>query len=48
MSTFMKSMDLVASGKVHGVTERFALADAVSAHEAVDSGKVLGRAILIP
>ncbi len=48
MSTFMKSMELVASGKVRGVTERFALADAVRAHEAVDAGKVLGRAILVP
>jgi acryloyl-coenzyme A reductase len=48
MSTFMKSMDLVAAGKVRGVTEKFALADAVKAHEAVDAGRVLGRAILVP
>ena len=48
MSTFIRSMDLVASGKVHGVTEKFALTDAVSAHEAVDASKVLGRAILVP
>jgi acryloyl-coenzyme A reductase len=48
MSTFMKSMDLVATGKVRGVTEKFALAEVVKAHEAVDAGKVLGRAILVP
>lgn len=48
MSTFMKAMDLVAAGRVHGVTERFSLADAVEAHEAVDAGKVVGRAILVP
>lgn len=48
MSTFMRSMDLVASGKVRGVTEKFALAEAVKAHEAVDGGRVLGRAILVP
>ena len=48
MSTFIKSMDLVASGKVHGVTEAFGLADAVSAHTAVDASTVLGRAILVP
>jgi acryloyl-coenzyme A reductase len=48
MSTFMKSMDLVASGRVRGVTEAFPLADAVQAHDAVDNRKVVGRAILVP
>jgi acryloyl-coenzyme A reductase len=48
MSTFMRSMDLVAAGKVHGVTQSFALSDAVAAHKAVDDSQVLGRAMLIP
>jgi acryloyl-coenzyme A reductase len=48
MSTFMRSMELVESGKVRPVTETFALADAVAAHTAVDHSRVLGRAILVP
>jgi acryloyl-coenzyme A reductase len=48
MSTFMRSMDMVASGKVRGVTEEFALADAVRAHDAVDNRRVVGRAVLVP
>lgn len=48
MSTFMRSMDLVAAGTVRAVTETFALVDAVKAHEAVDTGAVLGRAMLVP
>jgi acryloyl-coenzyme A reductase len=48
MSTFMRSMDLVASGQVRPVTESYALSDAVKAHEAVDASRVVGRAILVP
>lgn len=48
MSTFMRSMDLVASGTVRPVTETFALAEAATAHQAVDTRKVAGRAILVP
>jgi acryloyl-coenzyme A reductase len=48
MSTFIDSMDLVASGKVRGVVETFPLADAVRAHEAVDARRVTGRAVLVP
>jgi acryloyl-coenzyme A reductase len=48
MSTFMRSMELVADGKVRPVTETFALADAVAAHTAVDGSQVVGRAVLVP
>lgn len=48
MSTFLRSMDLMADGRVHGVTQSFALSDAVAAHTAVDKAEVVGRAVLVP
>lgn len=48
MSTFIRSMDLVATGRVRAVTEEFHLSEAAAAHKAVGSSQVTGRAILIP
>lgn len=48
MSTFIASLDLVASGKVVPVTESFALEDVVDAFAAVDERQVTGRAVLMP
>ncbi len=48
MSTFAASMDLVASGKVAPVIERYALGDVVAACRAMDERRVVGRAVLIP
>jgi D-arabinose 1-dehydrogenase-like Zn-dependent alcohol dehydrogenase len=48
MSTFMKSVNMVATGQIQPITESFALNNARQAHEAVDARKVIGRAVLIP
>jgi D-arabinose 1-dehydrogenase-like Zn-dependent alcohol dehydrogenase len=48
MSTFVASMDLLAAGKVHPVTESFAIDDVVDAFTRVDERRVTGRAVLIP
>jgi acryloyl-coenzyme A reductase len=48
MSTFMDSMDLVASGAVKVIVERHKLADAAAVHTAMDESRVRGRAVIVP
>lgn len=48
MSTFMRSMALVADGSVRPVLQQYALADAASAHADMDANRVFGRAVLTP
>lgn len=48
MSTFMDSMDLVASGAVKVIIERHSLADVAAVHAAMDESRVRGRAVLVP
>lgn len=48
MSTFMRSMDLVASGKVQAVTREFPLSEAAAVHTAMETNQILGRAVLTP
>ncbi|MBO0849779.1 MAG: zinc-binding dehydrogenase [Pseudonocardia sp.] len=48
MSTFMRAMDLVASGAVRGVVQTFSLAEAHRAHQAMEDRRVVGRAVLVP
>lgn len=48
MSSFIASLDLVASGAVRPVTRSFPLDDVVAAFTAVDERTVTGRAVLIP
>ncbi len=48
MSSFISSLDLVASGAVSPVTQAFALDEVVAAFTAVDERKVTGRAVLVP
>jgi NADPH2:quinone reductase len=39
--------EILASGKLkHAIGARFALADIVAAHEAVEQGKVLGNVVI--
>lgn len=48
MSTFMRSMELVASGEVRAVVQPYAMADAAAAHADMDANQVFGRAVLVP
>ncbi len=48
MSSFIASMDLLAAGKIHPVTQSFALDDVVNAFTLVDDRAVTGRALLRP
>ncbi|HUY24732.1 MAG TPA: zinc-binding dehydrogenase [Candidatus Saccharimonadales bacterium] len=48
MSSFMKAMELVQEKRVNPVTETYPLSQASAAHEAMDSRKVVGRAVVIP
>jgi len=48
MSSFIASLDLVASGAVRPVTRSFPMDDVVVAFTAVDERTVTGRAVLIP
>jgi acryloyl-coenzyme A reductase len=48
MSTFMRSMAMVADGRVRPVVQRYALPDAAAAHADMDANHVIGRAVLTP
>jgi NADPH:quinone reductase len=42
-------IDMLAAGKLHlGIHTRLPLADAVRAHEMLESGAVLGKLLLVP
>jgi D-arabinose 1-dehydrogenase-like Zn-dependent alcohol dehydrogenase len=48
MSSFMRSMALVADGRVRPVVHQYPLADAGSVHSDMEASRVLGRAVLVP
>src|SRR5262249_3011016 len=48
MAEFVDAMELVRSGRVRPVVQRFSLADVVEAHRQVDGRAVFGRAVLMP
>ena len=48
MSTFHRSMQLVAEGRVQPVVHTYQLEDAADAHRAIDDKAVLGRAVVVP
>ena len=48
MSTFMRCMQLVQSGQVKVMIERFPLGEAADVHAAMDDRRIQGRAVVIP
>ncbi len=48
MSTFMRSMEMVALGDVRPVIKTYPLSDAGSAHADMEANRVFGRAVLVP
>ncbi|MBM9464401.1 alcohol dehydrogenase catalytic domain-containing protein [Aeromicrobium sp. YIM 150415] len=47
-ASFLRSLDLLASGAVTAVTTEYRLADAALAHADVEASRVSGRAVLVP
>lgn len=47
-ASFLRSLELLDSGKVRAVTTDYALDDVVDAHRAVAKSAVVGRAVLLP